>query len=580
MRRKTMATLLVTLCTVPSIAFPAGRKETEAKTEQTIDTTYISKDFVAAVVVHPKQILEDRNVKQVLAEYQKLAGRSFMETAFRGIKQELGIDPKQVRQVVFLADSRLASFLAEIWFDTVMPRTNAQSPDPLPGDFEQRSQRPPNPSTIVRFAERVPKRLILKRLYRGGAPKIRKHAGKTYHVFPDDMLSFCFVDEKTLLVSDEEMLKKMITAKGVKSPLTKRLAALGTQHDVGVVFSSKPFIPLLGGIPRDKVPKEMGRLLDSAMRIETVVLNLQLSGKTMLAARAAMTDRKNAARLQTLINKPLLPVLKALYQRGRAVVLKELPDMKPLFGLFDELVAGVRVAQKGTEVVVSVSRPKQMDNLAVALRPAIKQVVVAQLRSERKINLKLIGLAMHNYHDTHARFPGNGSDGNGKKKGLSWRVHLLPFLEEAELYRKFKLDEVWDSPHNKKLIAKMPDVFKMPGVKIKGESKTAIHVFVGEKTPFGRKVGGIRIRDITDGTSNTILAVEAGPDKAEFWTKPGGLPFDSKQNPLKALGAMSGESGFEALFMDGSVKFMSRDIDTATLKRLIQHADGEGICGF
>ena len=95
----------------------------------------------------------------------------------------------------------------------------------------------------------------------------------------------------------------------------------------------------------------------------------------------------------------------------------------------------------------------------------------------------------------------------------------------------------------------------------------------GKGTPFGAKSGGPRFRDILDGTSNTILAVEAGPDKADIWTKPGGIPFDPKKSPIKALGKIQ-EGGFLTLFMDGRVRFISRSIAEGVLKLLIQHQDG------
>ena len=77
--------------------------------------------------------------------------------------------------------------------------------------------------------------------------------------------------------------------------------------------------------------------------------------------------------------------------------------------------------------------------------------------------MKQIALAMHNFHDTHRSFPAAFKVDEEKKPLLSWRVELLPFLEQGELYKQFKHDEPWDSEHNKKLIAKMPQVFAVPG---------------------------------------------------------------------------------------------------------------------
>jgi hypothetical protein len=99
------------------------------------------------------------------------------------------------------------------------------------------------------------------------------------------------------------------------------------------------------------------------------------------------------------------------------------------------------------------------------------------------------------------------------------------------LYNKFNLDEPWDSETNKALIDQMPDVFKSPDVTEAG--KTSMHVFTGPGAVFAGDQT-LKLSQIVDGLSNTILAVQAGPDTAEIWTKPGGLEFDP-ENPIKCL---------------------------------------------
>ena len=74
-------------------------------------------------------------------------------------------------------------------------------------------------------------------------------------------------------------------------------------------------------------------------------------------------------------------------------------------------------------------------------------------------NLKQIALAFHNFHSTYGALPGVAIvDAKGKAL-LSWRVAILPFIEEDALYRQFHLDEPWDSKHNKKLLARMPKLY-------------------------------------------------------------------------------------------------------------------------
>lgn len=181
--------------------------------------------------------------------------------------------------------------------------------------------------------------------------------------------------------------------------------------------------------------------------------------------------------------------------------------------------------------------------------------------------LKQLGLAMHNYHDVHKSFPGKDRDAQGHV-GLSWRVHILPFLEEAPLYNQFDLDSDWLSGPNLRLQSKRPDILKS-----RYDSSPVIssfHVFDGQQTPFGAAPLP-RLRDISDGSSNTIMIIEAEAVTVGPWTKPGGLPF-SAGNPKQGIGRAQGGEHF-ALMFDGSVRRIPENIDDREFARMIQHQD-------
>jgi uncharacterized protein (TIGR03067 family) len=192
-------------------------------------------------------------------------------------------------------------------------------------------------------------------------------------------------------------------------------------------------------------------------------------------------------------------------------------------------------------------------------------------------NLKQIALGMLNYHDANHALPPaaltNIQAGNGKPL-LSWRVALLPFIEQNELYEEFKLDEPWDSGHNKKLIARMPAVYATPGGKDAKSGMTHYQVFVGPGTPFEPRTDrrGIAFNEITDGTSKTLLAVEAAD--AVIWTRPDDLPFDPKQT-VPRLGI--GEGAIHVAFCDGNVAILSREVTPEVLRALITRNGGEQV---
>ena len=215
---------------------------------------------------------------------------------------------------------------------------------------------------------------------------------------------------------------------------------------------------------------------------------------------------------------------------------------------------------------------------AALLLPAVQQAREAARRSQAKNNLKQIGLAMHNYHDTYKTFPAAANVDKKGKKLLSWRVHVLPFIDGNALYKQFHLDEPWDSDHNKQFIKQVPPVFVSPNHEdLSKEGKTVFLVPTGEGTAFDGDEGH-GVRDFLDGTSNTILTVEAHRDAAVIWTKPDDVVIDFK-NPIKGLkGARAG--GFHALLADGSVRFISDNINLDVLKALFTRNGGETIGDF
>jgi RNA polymerase sigma factor (sigma-70 family) len=161
-----------------------------------------------------------------------------------------------------------------------------------------------------------------------------------------------------------------------------------------------------------------------------------------------------------------------------------------------------------------------------------------------------------------------GQDFSGKAL-LSWRVAILPYLGEQELYRRFKLDEPWDSPHNKRLLKQMPRIYAPPGKADAEAGTTYYQVFVGPHAGF-EKHRALRLPDFLDGTSNTILIVEAG--SAVPWTKPEDLHY-SADEPLPQLGGLFPDV-FNAAFADGSVFALSKHGDQDALRKLITRDDG------
>lgn len=183
-------------------------------------------------------------------------------------------------------------------------------------------------------------------------------------------------------------------------------------------------------------------------------------------------------------------------------------------------------------------------------------------------NLKQIALAFHSFHSANNAIPGDILDKNGKPL-LSWRVAVLPYLEQQALWLQFKMDEPWDSANNKKLIEKMPKLYAPVRVKAKA-GETFYQTFTGEGTVFVKNQAVYTIGNIPDGTSNTGMVFEAG--EPVVWSKPIDLAFDAKK-PLPKLGGLF-DGDFHVAMFDGSVTLLKKDADEKELKKLIMADDG------
>jgi hypothetical protein len=188
-------------------------------------------------------------------------------------------------------------------------------------------------------------------------------------------------------------------------------------------------------------------------------------------------------------------------------------------------------------------------------------------RVKSQNNLRQLGLGMHNYNTTYQKLPPANFRG-----GLSWRVAILPFIEQQALYNQFHLEEPWDSPHNKTLLDKMPKVFAPPAdIKVE-PNHTFYQVFVGPQAPFNGRLESRIPASFPDGLSNTLLIVEAG--KAVPWTKPEDIPYDATK-PLPQLGGIF-PGGFNATLGDGTVAWFDRNkLSDLTLRAAITPAGGE-----
>jgi hypothetical protein len=259
----------------------------------------------------------------------------------------------------------------------------------------------------------------------------------------------------------------------------------------------------------------------------------------------------------------------------RSVVNKSVPDKESSLAL-TVLIGMIKPERTGDRVFVSLTDDENNQSLlqfGAMVASSIMTPISASTTSNR---LKQFALGFHYYMSAYEAFPTYLNMAKTKaKSGLSWRVHILPFIGFQELYEEFNLDEAWDSPHNIKLLPKMPAIYSPLSdmnetVEIQPHYTTYVAP-IGSKTVFGQDEP-MEFRNITDGTSNTIAFVELKREHAIPWTSPEEYPFD-ESNPTAKLRNYNGKTVI-ALF-DGFVTNVKLDLPKETWLALFTRNGGE-----
>jgi hypothetical protein len=362
------------------------------------------------------------------------------------------------------------------------------------------------------------------------------------------------------LVGGEEIfMRRLKQLKGTPHPeLAPAFAAVkGSQLQAVFMLPSSLRRAIEETLPH--LPPEVGGgpVKTATRGLAWAAVGANLTPKFSLKAVIQARDAETAGKLARLYDN----ILKALAKDKE--IKRSFIDLQPFQEMLTAKVTNSRLT-------VSLTDRDLTDTLAPLLAKARRSAKLAQSTN----NLKQMALAVINYTDAY-KFPAHASYDKQGRPLLSWRVHILPFIEQQRLYQQFHLDEPWDSEHNKKLIAQMPSTYRSPGSKA-GPGKTTYVVPVGKDTMFPPGPKGIRYpADVSDGTSNTLLIVEVDDAHAVTWTRPEDLSYDPKE-PLRGLGGKA-SGRFLAAFADCSVRAISRTINLNDLRALFTRNGGEVI---
>ncbi|TWU04967.1 DUF1559 family PulG-like putative transporter [Stieleria varia] len=385
---------------------------------------------------------------------------------------------------------------------------------------------------------------------------------------------------KVIVVSSEGYLPPVLRAAGGNDAgaLGQIVSQTPDVGQVNVVVGIAVVRPIINGtvqMMQQMIPPQVQNLTEIPNLLESLKIQVDASApKEGLRITLNTANENNASELAGILNDAMnLAQQIGLAQFAAEMQLEDeigdatLEYAQRVSTMFKDLITP---EQNGQDLVYKISGnntvPYQVAMVAIML-PAVQSARVAAKTMGERNQMKQILLAMHNYHDAYGRLPAAiHRDADGKPL-LSWRVHILPFIEEQALYEQFHLDEAWDSPHNIALLPQMPEVYR----DITGETDaptTVFHVPVGEGLMFS-EMGDSRFRDVLDGLSNTIMLIRTTPEHAVEWTKPSDVEIHL-EHPFTSLMFANGVASVG--MGDGAVLEMREGIDTGDAKSMFTRA--------
>lgn len=528
---------------IACVSLLAGSLSVARAAEETAlrGTEYVPPEAAVAVVVNFSKLQSAPSLELMPWEILTAAGI-----------QDFGFDPLKIHQVIAVA---------------APPSMGA----------------PPGLGAVVSLSMPV----TLKPSVLAQAQRVLVAGQQVYRFRKNPPIELALVDKKTMVLGTPGFLESMLRAAAVpgnaaaKSSLRQLVGTRAPSDEVAVFVAVQParqFLKTgLENTPPLPPPLEFVRGLPD--QVSSLRLNVNVAERQKVQLVATATDADAAAEIEKGVRGGLGMVKTLFLATLLAVPTGEGQVGKSTRSYFTRLANSLekRLQPKRDGATVTLEAGLEFTNTAIAvglLLPAVQQAREAARRAQSKNNMKQMMLAFHNYHDRYGHFPAQANYDNNGKPLLSWRVHILPFIDQQALYSRFKLNEPWDSPHNRKLIRLMPRTYANPN--LPAGSATNYLAVIGPDSVFSKT--GIRIQRIADGTSNTAMMVEVNADRAVPWTKPVDHEFNEKA-PKAGLGALR-PGVFLTAFADGTVRGVRISVDPNILRALVTKSGREVIGEF
>jgi prepilin-type N-terminal cleavage/methylation domain-containing protein/prepilin-type processing-associated H-X9-DG protein len=211
--------------------------------------------------------------------------------------------------------------------------------------------------------------------------------------------------------------------------------------------------------------------------------------------------------------------------------------------------------------------------LALVIPAVRRDVRPVARRSQCMNNLKQIGLALHNYHDEYQAFPPAYTVDSDGKPLHSWRTLILPYMDQAPLYNRLDLTKPWDDPVNAEAFKTVVAGYHCPSDP--GATDHTTYVAIVTDHSILRPSASMTLKDITDGSSNTVVVIEVDAAHAVPWMAPRDADESVALSFRDSSNKDSHQGGANALFGDGAVRFLGENLEAQVARALLTMDGGE-----
>lgn len=501
-----------------------------------LDTSIISSDAFAALVVKPQRLLsqswaQDEKIKAGLLE----------------LVDRLGFSPMDCKTMLV----------------AISP---PQTPEDIPMvgrmDFE-------TPIDLSSIAQEF-----------GDALSLIEEEGVSYFVTSDQKMAYRSAGEGVIYFGELKRLRQLDQKSSAAGALARRLRGIELSGDATLLVDFAPIRPLLAqaasmtqqpfagpspeeeGVPLEKLLAQLDSLsmsLDTAAE-EVVVAEMDL-GDSELAAQIAASSKKQISQFKII--GPL----------ALSAALSGVPDdvSSAVSTLLYGVLGGLKITSSDNQVVAKLRLP---NNIADQFQVLLAYAGQLQLQEERSESFAVLGNALaevleQGYVPPSIEDHPEWFDADGQSK-LSWRVHLLPLLGEAELHARFKLDEDWDSEHNLELLEEIPEIFQS----VEGSSQSSFLGFGGGGMSMAS--GTLhKTDDLKDDADLTIMLMDVGDRLAVPWTQPIDLPSLDVEKLAEIADDTSGK--IQVITVSGKKRTLRKRLSLEQLQAMLSIAGGEEV---